>query len=81
MVQIVWDELAANLQGVKFYVGWMRGVFICDTSQGHRNLIQHIDTDYGISEENLFSFFPCWVGPRLKGCEDYGLLFSPAPKV
>ena len=24
-IQIIWDELATNLQGVKFYVGWIKG--------------------------------------------------------
>ena len=32
LVQVIWDEWATNKERVEFYVGWMRGTFVCDKS-------------------------------------------------
>ena len=32
LVQVIRVQLATNLQGVKFYVGWMRSMFVCDSA-------------------------------------------------
>jgi hypothetical protein len=62
LVQVVWDEWATNIKGVEFYVGWMRGTFVCDKSLS-KSLGAHVTQVCGTWYKNKNHEIPTTFNP------------------